>query len=317
MAHDPGIDIVDVGTRPNLRYDMCLSALDAGKHVYMGVPFADSMDHARSLHSAFVRSGKVAAIDAYSEYLPPIAFAKELIEDGAVGDLFSLTCTVQMSLFNWQLSTFGYNWFWKREHGCSSLRNLGSHALNVLYYLFGEVDSVVAQDEMFLKQWRYVDTGEIVHPEIEDTANVLLRFKNGGIGVLATAWCAIAGRGFMLDAFGSKGRLMLDGGIMPANETKVYRARLSETSVTELAVPDRFRRSKDVDMNAVRGDPKTGEGPRFAMALAYADMVRAIRNGGQARPGFPQALHTHAVVEAAHRSAVDRRWVAVQEMTAI
>ena len=118
MARDPEIDIVDVGTQPDLRYDMCLSALKAGRHVYMGVPFADSMEHARALHDAYVRSGKVAAIDAYP-VLPPIAFAKELIEEGAVGELFSLTCTVQMSLFNWQLSTFGYNWFSKREAGRS------------------------------------------------------------------------------------------------------------------------------------------------------------------------------------------------------
>ena len=55
MAQDPEIDIVDVGTRPNLRYDMCLSALNGGKHVYMGVPFADSMEHARALHDAYVR----------------------------------------------------------------------------------------------------------------------------------------------------------------------------------------------------------------------------------------------------------------------
>ena len=86
-----------------------------------------------------------------------------------------------------------------------------------------------------------------------------------------------------MDAFGSKGRLLLDGGIMPANETKVFLARLGETVLTELTVPDRFRHSAEVAMSAVPGAPDMGEGPRFAMALAYADMVRAIRNGGQPR----------------------------------
>jgi len=102
--------------------------------------------------------------------------------------------------------------------------------------------------------------------------------------------------------------------ILFVRDTKVFRAKLGETSLTELAVPARFLRSTEVNMNAVPGDPDMGEGPRFAMALAYADMVRAIKNGGQPRPGFPQALHTHAVVEAAHRSAVERRWIAVEEM---
>lgn len=314
MVADPDIDIIDAGTRPNLRYDMCMAALAAGKHVYNGVPFADSMDHARDLHDASVRSGRVAVVDAYSEHLPPIAFAKALIEDGAVGELYSLTCTLQMSLFNAQRSDFGYNWFWNREYGCSALRNLGSHALNVLFYLFGEISSVVAQDEICLKQWTFVDNGEVVTPQMEDTSNVLLNFKNGGIGVLATAWCAIAGRGFMIDAFGSKGRLLLEGGGMPANDTKVYCGKIGEWAATPLEVPDRFKRRDGIGMTAMPGAANFGEGPCFAMAQSYAEMINAIKTGGSGRPSFAQALHTHAVVEAAHLSAVERRWVAIDEL---
>jgi predicted dehydrogenase len=316
MAQHPDIDIVDAGTRPNLRYDMCMTALKAGKHVSNGVPFADTMAHARDLHDAYKASGRVAVVDAYSEHMPPIAFAKELVEDGAIGDLFSLTCTVQMSLFNYQVSTFGYNWFYDRTAGCSALRNLGSHALNVLYYLFGEVEEVVAQDDICLKEWKFVDNGSVITPQIEDTANVLLRFRNGGMGVLAPAWCAIAGRGFMIDAFGSKGRLLIEGGGMPANDTRVHRAKLGEMVPTELTVPDRLRRRDGVHITVDSETADFGGGPRFAMALSYAGMIRAIRDGGEARPSFSQALHTHATVEAAHVSAVERRWVSVAEMIA-
>jgi predicted dehydrogenase len=85
MAADPDIDLIDVGTRPNLRYDMCMTALKAGKHVYNGVPFADSLEHAKDLKEAQLSSRLVGAIDAYSEYLPPIRMAKELIDDGQLG----------------------------------------------------------------------------------------------------------------------------------------------------------------------------------------------------------------------------------------
>jgi hypothetical protein len=37
MAEDAEVDVVDVGTRPSLRYDMCIASLRAGKHVYTGV----------------------------------------------------------------------------------------------------------------------------------------------------------------------------------------------------------------------------------------------------------------------------------------
>lgn len=314
MAADPRIDIVDVGTRPNLRYDMCMSALAAGKHVYNGVPFADTFGHARALHDAYLHSGRVATVDAYSEYLPPIAFARQLIDDGVLGELYSLTCTLQLSLFNHQVSTFPYNWFWKREHGCSALRNLGSHALNVLYYLFGDVESVVAQNDMCLKTWRFADNGTELQPEVEDTANVLLSFKTGGTGALLVGWSAIAGRGFMIDAYGSKGRLLIEGPGMPSNDTKVYRASAGEWSMTELTVPERFQRQAGVAVSAVPGAADRGEGPRFAMALAYADMVDAIKNQRRGRPDFTQAFHTHAVIEAAERSARERRWVEISDV---
>ena len=313
MVKHPDIDIVDVGTRPSLRYGMCMAAFEAGKHVYNGIPFADSMAHANDLGRAQVQSGKVGSVDAYSEYLPPIAFAKELVEQGALGELFSVTCTLQLSLFNSQVSDFPYNWFWNREAGCSALRNLGSHALNVLHYLFGPVDSVVAQNDICLKEWKFTDNGQVVVPQIEDTANVLLRFSSGGMGVLAPAWCAIGGRGFLIDAFGSKGRLVLDGPGMPSNDTRVYLAKLGEMAATELEVPERFRSRAGIDLTAPAGSAWT-VGPRFGMALAFADMIAAIREGRGSRPGFAQALQTHATIEAAEKSGREGRWVTVKEM---
>ena len=66
MAEDPEIDLVDVGTRPNLRHDMCMRSLKAGKHVYTGVPFAATLEHARELKETQLHSQRVGAIDAYS-----------------------------------------------------------------------------------------------------------------------------------------------------------------------------------------------------------------------------------------------------------
>lgn len=313
MAKHADIDIVDVGTRPNLRYDMCLAAFGAGKHVYNGIPFADSMEHARALGAAQARCGKVGSVDAYSEHLPPIAFAKELVEAGEIGDLYSVTCTLQMSLFNSQVSQFPYNWFWNKDAGCSALRNLGSHAINVLYYLFGEVEAVVAENEICLKEWTFIDNGQTVTPQVEDTANVLLRFGKGGMGVLAPAWCAIGGRGFLVDAFGSRGRLVLESPGMPSNGTRVSLARLGEMTPTELTVPDRFRERAGI---AITGKPDSPAfaGPHFAMALSFADMLEAICTGRGSRPGFAQAVHTHAAIEAAERSGREGRWVRVSEM---
>lgn len=102
---------------------------------------------------------------------------------------------------------------------------------------------------------------------------------------------------------------------MPQNETRVHYAKLGEFIPTELQVPERLRRRDGIAITADSNPTPYGTGPQFAMALAYADMIRAIRSGGEARPGFAQAFHTHAAIEAAHLSAVERRWVRVSELT--
>jgi predicted dehydrogenase len=308
MAQDPSLDVIDVGTRPNLRYDMCLASLNAGKHVYTGVPFAASIEHARDLRDTQLASHRVGAIDAYSEYLPPFVLAKEMIEEGALGQLFSFSSVLQMSLFNSQESTFPYNWFWDRAHGCSALRNLGSHALNLLYYFFGEVDEVVAQDEMCLKEWKFVDNGQVLYPQVEDTATVLLKLRNGGVGAFSTSWSAIAGPGYMLDLFGSKGRILLQGTIMPSTETKLFYAKVGETTLKEIQVPERLKAQDGISMTA------DAPHPQFAMAVAFTGMVNAIRNGGDARPSFSQGFHVHSVIEAAHKSAQEHRWVRPRDL---
>src|SRR5262245_44223973 len=71
MARHPDIDVIDVGTRPSYRRDMCLAALANGKHVYNGVPFAADLEAARALRDAATTAGTVTAVDAYSEHFGP------------------------------------------------------------------------------------------------------------------------------------------------------------------------------------------------------------------------------------------------------
>jgi predicted dehydrogenase len=101
---------------------------------------------------------------------------------------------------------------------------------------------------------------------------------------------------------------------MPANETRVHVAQVGEMVMTELQVPERFRRREGIAITAESNRTPYGTGPQFAMALNFAEMIRAIREGGNARPSFSQAFHTHAAIEAAHKSAIERRWVTVREM---
>lgn len=309
MAADPDIDIIDCGTRPNIRQAMVLAALLNGKHVYNGIPFAADLDSARELHEAWKASGKIAVVDAFSEWVPAIRQAKEMIDGGFLGQPFGGTCTFNMPLFNEPHPHFPYNWFWQKGLGVSAVRNMGSHALHLMVHLFGEIDELVAHDGQLLGEWRFPD-GSPITPETNDFANMMLRFKSGMVIQFQVSWSAALGPGWSLEAFGSNGRIEAKAPSFPtARDTTLRAGTLGGTGVEEVHIPERLFQIPDVEITA-DFEPQAS----YLVALSMNEMVQAIRGAGQARPDFEQAWFIERVQEAVRRSAEERRWVRLDEI---
>jgi predicted dehydrogenase len=309
MVSDPEIDIIDCGTRPSVRHAMVLSGLRQGKHVYNAIPFAADLEAARSLHSAWKESGTVAIVDAYSQWLPAHRLAKEMIDAGYLGQPFGGTCIFNMSLFNRPHPQFPYNWFAQGGLGVSAVRNLGSHALHMLTHLFGEIDEVVAHDAQLLSEWRFAD-GQVIKAETNDFANLMLRFVSGMVVQVQISWNAPLGRGWHLEAFGSKGRLVAAAPSFPTSlQTTLHAGTLDSGSMEQITIPDRFLSAPEVGIDATVPMP-----PAYPMALSMSEMVRAIAGKGQARPDFDQAWTVERVLEAVRRSSQERRWVGLTEI---
>jgi predicted dehydrogenase len=302
MACHPDIDVVDAGTRPNYRRDMCLAALGNGKHVYNGIPFAADLDAARALRDAAAAAGKVAVVDAYSEHFGPFRFAQEVLADGTLGTIQSVFGRLELSLFAQPTSAFPYNWFHDASFGASALRNLGSHLLHLMVYLAGPVSEVAGTPAQFLRRWDFVDTPGGLDVEVADTAVAALRFESGPIGMVTTAWAGAAAPGFHLEIAGDRGRLTLTAPMMPSGESTVRLGRAGG-ELAELTVPDRLMTTPGVDLpSAWPGDP------RGAMARSFWLMTRAIAGDGEARPDFARAYHVQAIIESIYRSGKSSTW---------
>ena len=77
----------------------------------------------------------------------------------------------------------------------------------------------------------------------------------------------------------------------------------------EVVVPERFGLVPGATFTA--DDYRT---PLMPMARLFADMVRAIRNGGDGAPSFAQACHVQQIVEGIHQSLQTRSWVRMREV---
>lgn len=308
MCADPDIDIVDCGTRPSLRHAMVLAAFRHGKHVYNGIPCAANIDDARDMHADWQASGKVGVVDALSQWLPAHRLMKEMLDEEYLGEVFGGTCRFNMSLYNRPVPQFPWNWFSQGGLGVSAVRNLGSHALHMLVYLFGEVEELVADDRMLLKEWVFPD-GDRLIPENNDFANVMLRFRDGMIMQMQISWSATLGDGWLLDAFGSKGRFTVTAPSFPTTQESVLRAGQLGGKLETIAIPDRLKSAPGIDIDWASQPP-----PAYPMALAMQSLVDAADGKGKATPDFDQAWQVERIQEAIRLSSLERRWIRIADI---
>lgn len=313
MARDPDIDIVDVGTRPHLRPAMVMEALAHGKHVYAGIPFADTLAHAREMARVQQASALVGMVDAYSQWTPAIRHMRALIGSGYLGEVWGFSCRFHLQLFaEGQVNVPTYTWFAGQTTGASVLRNLGSHALNAIVAILGPVDEVIADLRRVLDAWRMAD-GSVLRPEVHDHATLLVKLANGVAGTVDLAWSGGDGTGFTLAAHGSNGRLEARAPHFPdpfatrlfGSQSRGYLDQAPEP----VEIPADMQTMDGVAFGAAPAPPAS-----LPMAFAMARMCARIRGEtNEASPDFAQALHVQAVIDAAERSAAQRAWKTIEE----
>jgi predicted dehydrogenase len=303
LAAHPDIDLVDAGTRPSFREEMCLAGLRNGKHVYNAIPFAANLDAAKALRDAAASAQTVTAVDAYSEHLGPFRFAEEILAEGTLGNIQTVSARLELSLFAQPTSTFPYNWFHDPEFGASALRNLGSHLFHLMVRLIGPIAEVAGTPAQFLNRWDFVDTSGGLDVGVADVGVAVLRFESGPVGTITTAWAGAAAPGFLLEIAGDRGRLVIDAPMMPAAESTVRIGRAGG-GLEVVAVPPRLMTTEGIDMPSVYpGDPRGG------MARSFWLMTQAIAGEGVPRPDFARGYHVQSAIEAVYRSAQGAGWV--------
>lgn len=308
MCADPNIDIVDLGTRPNVRLPMVLAALEQGKHVYNASPHAPDWAGAKAIDAAWRQSPSIGGVDAFARWIPAHRQMAALLADDYIGEPLGGTCHFSISLFNAPTRQFPYNWFADADAGVSAMRNNGSHLLYLLFELFGPVAELVADDRQILKEWTFADGDRIV-PETTDYGSAILRFASGMSLHLQASWSVPAGPGWSIDVFGGKGRLVARSPTFPtARDCTLHGGQVGGT-LEEVAIPEDFRVVPGIAL-----DWQAATQPSFPMALAMNAMVEALGGNGQALPDFAAALEVERVQEAIRVSSVERRWVRQEEI---
>ena len=164
-------DIVAVCTPSGLHAAQGALAARAGKHVITEKPMAITLGQADDLVKACDDAGVFLFVVKQNRLNPPIQLLRRAVDKGRFGRIFLANTTVR-----WQRPQDYYDaapWRGTWEFDGGAIMNQASHYVDLIQWLVGPVESVMAKTAT---QARRI--------EAEDSGVALLKFRSGALGVI-------------------------------------------------------------------------------------------------------------------------------------
>ena len=315
---DPGVRAVSV-TAPNwLHREIGIAVAEAGRHLWIEKPVGLTADDARAVSDATLAAGVQSTVGFNYRNAPAVALARETIASGEIGHVTSARCYF---LSDYAASPEGaLTWRYERARGGNGvLGDLGSHAVDLVRFLLGDIASVIADTAVFVPE-RARPTGAtagharvaggVMGPvENDDFLSALLRMASGARVVLEASRVAVGEQNsYGFEVHGTSGALSWD-----------FR-RMGELAIS------RGDRYQDEPVTTMFVGPGAGHYAAFqpgaGIAMGYDDLkviearnfLSSIAEGRPCGPDLRDAVRAAVTLDAMAASVDAGRWVDVPEV---
>ena len=314
VVADPEVDVVDICTPNDSHCEIAIAAAEGGKAILCEKPLARTVAEAETMTAAVQKAGVVNMVCHNYRRIPAIALAKQMIEDGEIGNRI-FHCRARYAQ-DWIVDPkFPVVWrLQSASAGSGSLGDIFSHIVDLSRFLVGEVKEVSSAVETFVKQRplsearRRVPTSKprkLGNVDVDDAVTAIGRFQNGALLSLeATRFAPGRKNSITLEINGSAGSIAFD--LEEMNRLKFFSTR------------DRGTRQGFRDIIVTeQGHPYLKHwwppghiiGYEHTFTHTVADFVQAVVSGKPAQPDFADALQTQRVLDATARSADKNRTI--------
>ncbi len=164
-------DVVAVCTPSGLHPAHGIAAARAGKHVVTEKPMAISLADADALVQACDAAGVHLFVVKQNRLNPPVQLLRRAIEKGRFGRIYVANTTVRWTRPQEYYDAAPWRGTWEFDGG--AIMNQASHYVDLMQWLVGPVESVVAKTATLARRI-----------ETEDTGIAVLRFRSGALGVI-------------------------------------------------------------------------------------------------------------------------------------
>lgn len=308
LLDDENVDIADICGPNYLHADVLKKAMEKKKHIYCEKPLATDLAEAESVmaHKAETGYSMVNRVCFEYRFVPAVIRAKQMIEAGDIGKLIHFNFRYYGCEFldpnrsiSWQST--------KELSGGGVLYALGTHAIDLIRFLVGDVEEVFAQQRTHFKERPLKeDPAQMKKVETEDIVNAQLTCRGDVVGNLMLSQVA-AGSGIDLtfEICGEKGAIRFDH----ANANVIYYFN-NEDPRDPVGGYGGFKAVETTQKyggNAVFPPPRvTISWLRYHIASVY-DFVEGIVNGEGRTPDIGDGYKVQQITDAIYRSAQSGR----------
>ena len=272
MMEKEDIDVVTIATESGYHAEIAIYCMNKGASALIEKPMAMSIDDANEMIKTAKENNVKLCVCHQNRFNKPIQKLREAMEDGRFGKLVNGTARI---LWNRNMPYYDqapWRGTWALDGG--TLMNQCIHNIDLLQWMMGgEIERVYAECDTFLRDI-----------EAEDFGAIVIRFKNGSIGIVEGSACVYPKNlEETLSIFGQNGAVCIGG--LANNELETWRFDGDDEEA--------IKKEVNVKIDNVYGQ---GHTPLFK------DLIDAINNNREPLVNGEEGKKAMSIILAAYKS---------------
>lgn len=210
MIEKENIDVVIIATESGYHAEIAIECMNKGINTIVEKPMALSVKDADNMIKIAEENNVKLCISHQNRFNKPIQKLRESIENNKFGKLINGTARILWNRNMGYYEQAPWRGTWAQDGG--TLMNQCIHNIDLLQWMMGgEIERVYAECDTFLRDI-----------EAEDFGAIIIRFKNGAIGMIEGSACVYPKNlEETLSIFGEEGAVVIGG--LAVNELKTWR----------------------------------------------------------------------------------------------
>lgn len=306
VVTDPEIDVVSIAVPGFLHKEIAVEAAKNGKHIISEKPLARNYAEAHAMYQAAKENKVVNMVNFNYRRIPAVALAKQLIEEGQLGQIVSYKGFYQQ---DWALFGAPMSWRYKSEMVGKGPLEMGIHITDMATWLVGDIKEVVSIMDTVVKE-RENGNDEKESVTNDDNTVWLAKFDNNVMGIFEASRAHMGRKNFQwFEVNGTKGSIRFE--LERMNELNVYLSNDKEDrrGFRNIIVTEEMHQY-------MKNWWPTGHmlGWEHTVLHQYYEFLKAIEKDCMPSPSFEDGMKAQRVLDAVVKSAEEKRWVSVEEI---